>query len=62
MEFSNGYAVTIYKLLILAIISTEIDLCLILMPYVFNKYPNVSKNLFYLSIIISIVGLIVTVI
>ena len=46
----------------LAMISTQIYLCLILMTYVINKYPNVSETLFYLSIIIPTVVLIVTVI
>ena len=59
----NGYAGTVLKkLLILAMISTKIDLCLILMTNVLNKYPNVSENLFYLSIIVPTVVLFVTVI
>ena len=51
-----------FKLLILAMMSTEIDLCIILITYALNKYPNVSENVFYLSIIITKVVLFVTVI
>ena len=60
---SNRSAGTVFfKLLILAMIFTQIYLCLVLMNYVLNKYPNLTKQLFDLSMIIPTVVLFVIVI
>ena len=60
---SNRSAGTVFfKLLILAMIFTQIYLCLVLMTYVLNKYPNLTKQLFDLSMIIPTVVLFVIVI
>ena len=61
-ELCNGSAGTFFELLMLAMISTLIYLCLVLMTSVLNKYLNVTKTLFYLSMIIPKVVLIVIII